>query len=309
MNIINSLKSIKHQVFLVKKKVSFLLNRSTSWSYRNYSRLSGYRYIPENYEVTLDGKGLLKAPTSSTFPVDYLRLVSNLPVAERQAVPFRLYLFWTGDNPITENRAKSVEFLRFNNEDVEVILVNDSNLKDFIVPGYPLHDRYYDLSFVHRSDYLRAYFMYHHGGAYLDIKPFSGKISKMITRLNDNPSLWAVGDPEMYGTGAPPVGGKLARDAKIHYANTLSQFCFAFRPKTPFAAEWLTEVERRLDYFSVDLKRFPANGVMGTENPNYPIPWFSILSSIIRPLSLKYSEKISIDNFVRANYDGVDSYR
>lgn len=309
MDILKFLKSAKHQIFLVKKNVRFLSGRFVGWAYKRYSNISGYKYLPKNYETALDIQGLIKAPTSSTFPVDHLRLTSNLPVSEGEVAPFKLYLFWAGSNQITENRAKSIDILRSNNRDIDVILVDESNLKDFVVPGYPLHDRYCDLSYVHRSDYLRAYFMYHHGGAYLDIKPFSGKISEMIKRLNDNPLLWAVGSPEMHGSGAPPLGGRLSKDAKIHYANTLSQFCFAFRPKTSFAAEWLTEVERRLDYFSVDLERFPANGPMGIENPNYPIPWFSILSAIIRPLSLKYADKILLDNFVSVKLGGVDSYR
>lgn len=306
---IKYLRELKHEIFLIKKNSRLMFGRCVESSLKKYSRKKGYEYSPGRYEMLLDEKGLVKAPSSSTFPVDHLRLSSDLPTAEGRAAPRKLYLFWTGENEITQNRAKSVEYLRSNNQDIDIIIVTNDNLSDFIVPGYPLHERYYDLSYVHRSDYLRAYFMYHHGGAYLDIKPFSGRISEMINRLNLDSSIWGVGDPDAYGAGVLPAGGRLAVDAKIHYSRTLSQFCFAFRPKTPFAAEWLTEVERRLDYFSVDLKRFPAQGPLGVENPNYPIPWFSILSAVIRPLSLKYSGKIVIDNFIRGDLGDVDSYR
>ncbi|MFW0119763.1 glycosyltransferase [Rothia sp. P5764] len=224
-------------------------------------------------------------------------------------MPKKLYLFWTGDNPLTKNRKNSFDYLVKNNDDIEVILVSNDNLKDFIVPGHPLHDCYYDLSFVHRSDYLRAYFMYHHGGAYLDIKPFEGRVSRMIDYLENHKSIWAVGEAEVYGTGEMPKGGALQRDSELHYSRTLSQMCFAFRPQTAFAAEWLTEVERRINYFSSDLVRFPARGATGTDNPDYPAPWFSLLSAICLPLCLKYYNKIYVGNFVGLRPGSIESYR
>ena len=45
-----------------------------------------------------------------------------------------------------------------------------ANLQDWVVAGHPLHPAYNDLSLVHRSDYLRAYLLHHHGGGYCDLK-------------------------------------------------------------------------------------------------------------------------------------------
>ncbi|MBB5598178.1 hypothetical protein BKA12_001258 [Neomicrococcus lactis] len=64
---------------------------------------------------------------------------------------------------MSENRLKSLERLQ-KGSTAEVILVSPANLDDWIVPSYPLHSAYENLSIIHRSDYLRAYFAYHHGG-------------------------------------------------------------------------------------------------------------------------------------------------
>ena len=40
----------------------------------------------------------------------------------------------------------------------------------FIHPQYPIHPAYNFLSNIHRSDYLRCYFMHILGGGYADIK-------------------------------------------------------------------------------------------------------------------------------------------
>lgn len=51
----------------------------------------------------------------------------------------------------------------------EVVLVTPDNLNDYILPDHPLHESYKYLSFTHKADYLRTYFMHFHGG-YCDIK-------------------------------------------------------------------------------------------------------------------------------------------
>lgn len=70
---------------------------------------------------------------------------------------------------MSENRSKCYKTI-VENSGVEVVLVTQDNLSDFIVPGYPLHAGFEYLSDTCKSEYLRPYFMYHYGGGYTDIK-------------------------------------------------------------------------------------------------------------------------------------------
>lgn len=76
-----------------------------------------------------------------------------------------------------------------------MILVTPENVADFIVEGSPFHPIYEHLSLVHRSDYLRAYLMYHHGGAYTDLKRQRGSLTEAIELLNADPDRWLVAGP------------------------------------------------------------------------------------------------------------------
>ena len=74
---------------------------------------------------------------------------------------------------------------------------------------------------------------------------------------------------------------------------------YIFRPQTPFTSEWYAELNRRLDFYAEDLKKFPGN-IMG-DNEGYPIPWTGILGTIFHPLCLKYSDKLMYDDMLRPN--------
>lgn len=49
-------------------------------------------------------------------------------------------------------------------------LITLDSLPPWIDPEIPLHPSFDHLSTIHRSDYLRCYFMHVHGGGYTDIK-------------------------------------------------------------------------------------------------------------------------------------------
>ena len=73
-----------------------------------------------------------------------------------------IWCFWTGDNDITPNRARNLESMKKILGNVQ--LVSNKNLEDYIVPKDPIPDAYWNLSYTHRADFLRFYFMYHYGG-------------------------------------------------------------------------------------------------------------------------------------------------
>lgn len=89
--------------------------------------------------------------------------------SSKQVPDLRVFCFWTGDNDLPPARVEGLDAMR-QMIGVPVELITPEKLPAWVVEGHPLHPMYSQLSYVHRSDYLRAYFMAHHGGGYSDIK-------------------------------------------------------------------------------------------------------------------------------------------
>ena len=95
-----------------------------------------------------------------------------------------IYIFWTGENEMSENRLKSIQQLK-DVSGVELALVTPSNLSSYILKSAPLHESYTYLSETHKADYLRTCFMNFHGGGYSDIKKTTGSWIKAFDDIGD----------------------------------------------------------------------------------------------------------------------------
>lgn len=298
----------KHRAYVARKHARWAARSAAARARAQYSKARGYTYDRSRYAVAGGAEGTILQPATSTFPVDHLWFPTLLPHAEREPAPRRLYLLWTGDNPLTSNRRRSVDVVREENPDLSVELVTPENLADYVVDGHPLPTTYEHLSPVHRSDYLRAYLMYHHGGVYLDIKPYRGRASAYLDVLDTDPTVWAVGSAEVPGNWSPALRGRLSADLTTHAGKVLNQASFAFRPHTELAAAWLAEMERRLRYFADVLSTHPAIDAMGTYG-EYPVPWFALHSASLSPLALKHHDRVRIMDSLELSLGGFETYR
>lgn len=211
--------------------------------------------------------------------------------------PRTLYLLWTGDNEIPPNRRAGIESIVRVNDGIDVTVIGPDDLASIEVPGHPLHEAYPHLSFVHRSDYLRAYLMHHHGGAYSDIKHSDSGFGEALDVMNADPEAWMIGYREF---SSDHVGGRDARlgpEIRRRFRSIAGGSAFAFRPGTPLTGEWLREIERRLSYYPEDLAAHPGDA-FGT-NPGYPIQWIEIGMDILYPLELKHLSHIRYDDALR----------
>jgi len=206
-----------------------------------------------------------------------------------------IYCFWTGDNEMSENRKRGYQSL-VENSGVEVKLITPKNLPDYILPDYPLHPAYDYLSLVHKSDYLRCYFMHFHGGGYQDIKPNYNNWEKAFQKLIEDNEKYTLGYTELTGKGMGRGQGKIDKDLQYYFKNCIGTGGFICKSNTRFTSEWYNELNKRMDYYSEDLKRFP--GDIKGRNPGYPIKLLSILSQIWAPLCLKYKDRIIHDQSV-----------
>jgi hypothetical protein len=172
---------------------------------------------------------------------------------------------------------------------------------------------------VHRSDYLRPYFLHHHGGGYSDIKRQTGTWLPAVDRVLRSRRLVGTGYREIHGGtvwlqnnvvdgktyvlshSVPPLFAKLVTDAmRGFYPLMIGNGAYFFKPRTFYTRLWLREVERRLDLLLPKLRKFPPRhprdrlGGMAGETPSgYPVPWTFLLADINGPLSLTFFSRLS----------------
>lgn len=218
-----------------------------------------------------------------------------------QQVPKKIYVIWSGENNLSESRLKAIDAIGKDISEFEIITVTPKNLCNFIRPDRPLHPLYETLSFVHRSDYLRAYLLWAHGGGYTDIKKPKSNWEAAYSDFAKSKS-WISGYPEIVYKMIPECA-PFGKDLKKVSSKMIGQGAFLARPGNPFLEEWLDEMDRRIDLHAEALKKNPGNAY-GT-NPGYPLQWTELLAEIIHPLCVKYSEKVMRDKRLLFEYKGI----
>lgn len=226
----------------------------------------------------------------------------------------KIYIFWTGDNPIPNIRLKSIEKMQ-NNSQSEIVLVDNQNLNQFISPD-ELHPAYTYLNLAHRADYLRCFFMHHFGGGYCDIKQINTSWVPSFNLLCSSSDLLCVGYQEVNRWGVAnlytstlqmngSLHSKLINMAKyrfyqLNYKSLMGVCAFIFKPNSSLTTAWWDSLNRRLDNLLPELQKNPAKYPKergGHEYDGsisqYPVPWNYILGDILQPLSFKYRSVIS----------------
>ena len=236
--------------------------------------------------------------------------------AEGMQLPRRIFTFWTGSNAMSDARRHGLDSMAATG--CEIILVTPETLAPWLVPGAPLPDTYDALSVVHRSDYLRAYFMHHHGGGYSDIKPTSQSWLPAFEVLEAS-DAFGIGYREISPKGVAHVhrhrlagalrSGVRARgwpESYLHYRrmrwayrSLIGNGAYIFRPGTMFTAEWLATVTGRLELVREALMANPAriareasDSLIDGRLTGYPLPWSGICADVLHPLVFRHRSRI-----------------
>lgn len=233
---------------------------------------------------------------ASRYAGTFLDHTSELEADLAAPVPRRIFVVWAGDNELSPNRRRGLTSIQEHNPDLDVVLVTEETMTDWVLPEAPLHPAYEHLSFNHRSDHLRAYLLHHHGGGYCDVKPVRGTWSPAFDRLQASTD-WLVGYTEVRFDMVAKIEGQLGRDLVRASTQVLGCGSFISRPRTPFTAELLSEQYRRLDEYAALLALHPG-GRRG-ETAGYPVPWLGLMGSIVGPLCLKYQHRIQHDDSIK----------
>ncbi|MCY7290531.1 MAG: capsular polysaccharide synthesis protein [Cryobacterium sp.] len=283
--LLDAARDAKHRAWLANQ--SFARTRRTASDQLRTLAARGFEFDLDRYR---DPQGYF--PFDFFLQHDFDSAAVVLPVAPAPRV---INLFWTSDNELTPNRRRCIrEFRDVQTDDVEVRLITPDNLSDYVLAEAPLHPAYSQLSAIHRSDYLRAYFLHHHGGGYADIKAPSASWDATFDWINCDSGAWLVGYPEQSSEIVQSLHGPLARDVQRVYSRLVGGGAFVSRPRTPLTAEWMTEVNRRMDYLSAALTQHPATDPFG-QHADYPVTWIGLMQLVLNPLQLKYLTYIRQD--------------
>jgi hypothetical protein len=202
-----------------------------------------------------------------------------------------IYCFWTGINKMSKNRQQCLQTI-YNNTGIEVKFITTQNLNNYILNDAPLHKGYKYLSEVHKSDYLRCYFMHFYGGGYTDIKQTNINWNKYFDKLN-NSDKWCIGYAEIPGGSS----------TNLDYTKLIGNGCYIFKPMTPITTEWYNELIKKMDSKYEELKKNPANTyrdyqgykLENGEYSKYPLAWAELLCDIFHVIIYKYNDKVYND--------------
>lgn len=193
-----------------------------------------------------------------------------------ESVPRKIFCFWTGRNPMSQTRAECLRSMR-ENLGVPIELVTWRDLNRYILPEAPLHPGFKYLSCIHKSDYLRCYFMHFYGGGYADIKPYTTANNWILCFdiIHRFGHIEIIGQPEIID-GTPIKEYNNPFDV----VKLLSVCYFICRPRSEVTTAWYNAMMRRMDDFLPALMEHPAADPFGRES-GYPVPWSALLAPIL----------------------------
>jgi len=186
------------------------------------------------------------------------------------------------------------------NSNLDVIFIDQDALSSWVKDDFPLHPAYKYLSAVHKADYLRCYFMHHHGGAYSDIKVLNKSwVSSYKALSNSNYLIAGYKETSFLDTAR---GRGLVKDIwlALNFFRVIGCCAYICKPNTSFTTEWLETVHEILDCKYKLLAENPAQDsrdrlfkkIENGYRSKYPLRWTEICGEVFHPLCLRYSASI-----------------
>lgn len=177
--------------------------------------------------------------------------------------------------------------------------------------GVPLHPAYRYLSPVHRSDYLRCYFLHHVGGGYADIKRFTrdNNWAEMFSYMQDHPAVQLISEPEVPG-GTPCKQW----DNPADRSKLVCLRWFITRGNTDLTRMWYDGLLQKMDAGAEALERFYATRTVPWYRHDrlyglgYPFRWADILGRVLHPILYRYGTRETVYTGLRAGMDKHNPY-
>ena len=226
--------------------------------------------------------------------------LENLDALERGYV----FCFWTGSNALDKDRATEL-FSILSNTHMPVVFLNAESYKKWELPSYPFHPALPYLSQVHKSDYLRAYFLHNYGGGYADIKftfkTWDTKFDRLI-----NSDAWMLGYtvPDATQVGLPPDYDKEEEMRfRADYLSFISNCAMIAKKRSPLTTEWYEKtcelLDQKLDLLIANPGTVPRDSagisLDGNTQSKYPLAYEELVW-IMTPIFYRHRAHILHDD-------------
>lgn len=211
----------------------------------------------------------------------------------------KLYMFWTGDNDMSDNRKRSVEHVS-KTCGVELCVLYKDDIEKYEKSDNKFHKAYNFLSYTHKADYLRCYFMHFYGGCYSDVKITNFNWSTYVDILNSTKDRDILGYTETapQDIGIDP-GDPLEREMRREYNRFIGNGAYLCKKRSKFTSEWYEELHKKLDQKIDLLMKNPSKhpqdhyGKIIDGKPSiYPFMWTEICGNIFHKVCYLNNERI-----------------
>lgn len=222
-----------------------------------------------------------------------------------------VYLFWLGNVDMTSERKECYKHI-IDNCPFIINEITDSNLNDYILKDFPLHEGYQYLSNVHKFDYIINYFSNYYGGIFIGIKKtYNWDIWKTyFDKLHNNNNLWICSS---HGNGPSGITQHVSSgDFSIYKKNwqkVYGHIGWICKKNTLLTNDILNENHTVLNKYLLELKKYPAKysrDSLQNSKSNYKIPWAILGGGSMYHGILKYSDHI--DNSMPQDLVDIDSH-
>ena len=226
------------------------------------------------------------------FTKTYIQLVNSTDTIPGVEVPNVVFVCWTGENPITKRRKELLQSLKSKLE-IPIVMVDTNNLSSFVLYDHPLHAGYQYLTPIIKSDYLRCYFMHHYGGGYSDIKAATGSWLQGLHEIQNNPTIYLMGVPEIGEHGVPVACGKAVQRL---WKKLVCNGAFICRAQTPFTLKWysrlLQVMDNKLEQLILhppkDIRDYKGKKLSDGSISQYPIEWGELMGYIFQKVQAEH---------------------
>ena len=273
------------------------------------------KYVVTKYKDRYDELKLEFPNNDNILFVNYSKRLEDVPYQIAKKINIHknddirrvIWQFWTGPNPITDNRKKCIQ-LSGNNFGVPVKLLQGDEILKWQVPEHPFHPAYQYLSYTQRSDYLRCYFLHFYGGGYADIKEYSkdNNWKECFDIMDANKDIWVIGQHEI-------LGGSAYREYNTieGIEHLVANGYFIMRPQTEFTQRWFDWCTGKMDVAYEPLKKcweITKNNprIRGQLDSRYPLRWAALTGEIAHRLEWEYRGNGRILNVLKSGRTNME---
>lgn len=170
----------------------------------------------------------------------------------QQPLDHVIRFFW--DGPMTSTRRDYIKSITANSQIKRIEMITTKNYRDYEVPEHPINPAFELLTAPHKSDYMRVYVTYYHGGGWADVKYCNWDWRPFFETLEQHPDKDGIGYREVVVTN----NGYQHWPDDYYHSWCLGMAHFIFRPRSSIFKHYLNHAEIIINRSRDQLQQYPG---------------------------------------------------